>query len=75
MKFSSIGRGDARDRHRRQDIEDFLAQARAVHPRGLQDLDGDFAEIGVEHPDDDRQVDQHQHDHQAEAGVQQAEAE
>ena len=41
----------------------------AVHAGGLEDLAGDLAEVGVEHPDHDRQVDQHQHDREAEAGV------
>ena len=46
-------------------------QAGAVHPCGFKDLAGDFLEVGVEHPDDDRQVDQHQREDKADLGVEQ----
>ena len=61
------GRGDARHRHRRQHVDDLAPERGAVHARRLEDLAGDFAEVGVEHPDHDRQVDQRQHDGQADA--------
>ncbi len=44
-------------------------QRRAVHTRGLKDLTRDFLEVSVQHPDDDRQVHQHQDDNQTNAAV------
>src|SRR4051812_40100758 len=67
------GGGDARHRHRCQHIDYLAPQGRPVHARGLQYLAGDLAEIGVEHPHDDRQVDQHEHDRHADAAIEQVE--
>ena len=45
---------------------------RAVHARGFEDVLRDLLEVGEEHPDDDRQVGEAEHDDQADMGVEQA---
>ena len=62
----------SRDRHRRQNIQKFRAHAGPVHTRRFQDFGRDFAEIGVKHPHDDRQIDQHQHNDKANTAVENA---
>ena len=50
------GGGDARHRHRREHEDDLLPRRRAIHARRLEDVARDLLEVGVEHPDHDRQV-------------------
>ena len=47
----------------------FFLQRCAVHSRGFQYLFWYLLEIGVQHPHDDRQVDHHQDDDQADQRI------
>ena len=65
------GRGDARHRHRREHVDDLVQERSSVHARRLEDVDRDLLEVGVEHPDQQRQIEQHQDDADAEQAVEQ----
>ena len=64
-------RGDARHRHRREHIDDLVQERSPVHARGFKDVDGDLLEIGVEHPDEERQVEEQEHQADADEVVEQ----
>ncbi len=73
MKFKQQRRGDARHRHGREHVDQFLAHRGAVHAGGLKDVLGDLLEVGEQHPHHDRQVAEAQHEDEPGAGVEQAE--
>ena len=66
-------RDDAAPGERDQDLADLAPGRHAIHLARLDDFPGDFLEVGEEHPDDDRQIDQAQDQYEQEMGIVDAE--
>src|SRR6218665_3509681 len=54
------GGGQASAAHWQEHAVDFLGGGGAIHARGFQDVPGDVAEVGVDHPHHDGQVNERQ---------------
>ncbi|CEI76402.1 Phenol hydroxylase [Pseudomonas aeruginosa] len=67
------GRGEPAAGDRQQYADDLLPGAGAVQARCFEDVHGDVLEVGVHHPDHDRQVDQGVDDDQRQPRIEQAE--
>ena len=66
-------RGDARQRHRGEHVDELAAHGRPIHPRRFQYVPGNFLEVGEEHPHHNRQVAAAENNDQAAAAIEQAE--